>query len=96
MIEPETAEQLTILRQSRRDERTRRLEIALAQVHSRLSFMPTVMNCVSFQSRLNPPMTEQEVRTIFNDFNSMVRELEDSASAFMCFCDCKTGTDEEI
>jgi len=80
--------------QSRRDERTRRLVNASAHVQMMLKMMPRYMDCVEFHSRLVPPLTESENRETFKRFVDAVDELQDSADAFLCFCDCKYHRDD--
>lgn len=82
-------------RKTRQALRRDRLITAIAQVKSRLELMPIVFRTVEFKSKLNPPTEEFQNRAFFQCFVELVNELQDSADAFKCFCDCCPYPEDE-
>ena len=79
----------TTERQQRQEARGERLRTAVAMTKSLVEFMPNVMRTVEFRSRLVPPMSDTEIREVFQGLIDRANELQDAADAFMVFCRCQ-------
>lgn len=77
---------MTETRESRKATNLYRLITACSCIKSLLQFMPRVMQTVEFKSRLNPPLSDHEIREVFDSLMKRATELEDAASAFYCDC----------
>jgi hypothetical protein len=76
--------------QTRRADRCRRLEAAIASARRWLDIMPTFMERVGFVSTTNPPTDGRLLRETVERLVEATDELRDASEAFMCFCDCQT------